>query len=1297
MPPQNTPLTQTLIAFLSAPDWGQTQLLLTQHPELLTKAAAALLQQIIDDATADGEPEAAAQLKEHLELLKRSKQIGVDQAFAEKMFAMHQMADARLEDFKDAREITDRQTLAMTPAALTTAINARQKLLERPSVRSSHKLYHNTLSEQGVAYGLRFEMQRDPADVEMALTCQREVIAAFPENSLEWAYAQGNHARALRLRYDVSRDVANLDSAIAGYQRALAVITTQISPRSIFLGALGYVFSLRFNHSGNLADLDSAKTYLLEAVSLGPPGSVNWAKALNSLGLVLLSRFKVTGEPEDINEAVEAHQNSLLATTENAAQTRLYQGHLATALTFRYDVSQDPSDLNEGFAWITTALATTPVGSFEWARWQNTVGLLLHRQFDHTNDIADLESSVEAYRGALSASGEDSPNWIVYHANLQEVLRHKFKITGDVHELDVAVEAARNVISNSPPGSLFRAGVQSALSSALRARFEATGQKEDLEASIRTVEEATQVPLNSPVWAEQQASLGRAFIAQFEKSGKADDIEKAIECFVQASKAVPHLPRSRASYESNLGSALWLSFQVTLNPGDLDKAIAATRRAVSLVPPDTLEWARMLGNLALELSARFTAVRHLPDIDEAAESMRKALTICQPGSFEEARWLNMYGHVLLQRHRGVGDLPDLNQAIFVFMQALAALPSESSYRAQWQSNLGEALVHRFIAVGKREDAMAALAFFEQALTHLDPELSPRLVLDTAKSYGGLLFAHSRWEEAARVCGIGAQALSSLYRTQSREQSRSSWLTQSGDVPTLAAYAMARVGRLREAAVIIEIARARSLNESLARNRTDLEDIRKIDAGAYDEYQSAAGNLNLAEAKEREIAFLVESDLPQIESTTRRVSMQQARKKLDEAIQRIRRIPGYSDFLAEPDWDDLAKAVKTDVPVIYLLSTVAGSFALILHRSSATDAEVSIDSVWLDNFSDVDLRLALNEWSEAYDEWKKDRRQKRKWIDAVDRITGMLGNKFMQDIAQRVLLCNTRQAVLISCGLWPLLPLHAAWTETDGKRSYVADEVVFTYSPSVLALAFARSAAEAVPTGGLLMVMDPSPIETAPPLPNLQLGKSAIESCFESSLLLAGDEATCERVTRELAGAHVVHFACHGESNWEDPLASGLLMANDEMLTVRDLIEIRLEKARLATLAACETGIIGTHLPDEVIALPSAFMRTGFAGVVASLWAVTDVSTALLMKDFYKLWKQDQLSPAMALNESQKNLRTATAADLARLIDDQSHSEAEAGIPRSQSTLIWRWLNSFSPDECPFAHPYYWAAFMYTGV
>ena len=63
------------------------------------------------------------------------------------------------------------------------------------------------------------------------------------------------------------------------------------------------------------------------------------------------------------------------------------------------------------------------------------------------------------------------------------------------------------------------------------------------------------------------------------------------------------------------------------------------------------------------------------------------------------------------------------------------------------------------------------------------------------------------------------------------------------------------------------------------------------------------------------------------------------------------------------------------------------------------------------------------------------------------------------------------------------------------------------------------------------------------------------------------------------------------------------------------------QARLATLSACETGIVGTDLPDEVVMLPSALLEAGYAGVAASLWSVADFSTAMLMVRFYQCWRQ----------------------------------------------------------------------------
>jgi CHAT domain-containing protein len=117
------------------------------------------------------------------------------------------------------------------------------------------------------------------------------------------------------------------------------------------------------------------------------------------------------------------------------------------------------------------------------------------------------------------------------------------------------------------------------------------------------------------------------------------------------------------------------------------------------------------------------------------------------------------------------------------------------------------------------------------------------------------------------------------------------------------------------------------------------------------------------------------------------------------------------------------------------------------------------------------------------------------------------------------------------------------------------------------------------------------------------------------------------------------------------------MAHDEVQTIKDLFDLHLSGARLATLSACETGVPGARLPDEVVSLPSAFIRAGFAGAIGSLWTVSEKSTAMLMIRFYQLWRAEGKQPVQALARAQKELR--------------------------EDTRFW--------------HPFYWAAFYMTGV
>jgi CHAT domain-containing protein len=246
--------------------------------------------------------------------------------------------------------------------------------------------------------------------------------------------------------------------------------------------------------------------------------------------------------------------------------------------------------------------------------------------------------------------------------------------------------------------------------------------------------------------------------------------------------------------------------------------------------------------------------------------------------------------------------------------------------------------------------------------------------------------------------------------------------------------------------------------------------------------------------------------------------------------------------------------------------------------------------------------------------------------------------------------------LIPTGLLALLPLHAAWRDEGGGREYFQDLLPVSYIPSARALAYARRIAGIAAAEKLLAIDEPRLIMPSP-LPSSEAEVSAISSHFYSPLILAHEKASRAAVLQALPKADAVHFSCHGGANWSYPENSGLVMAKGKILTIKDLFELHLAGARLATLSACETGIQGTKLPDEVVSLPSAFIRAGFAGAIGSLWTVLDKSTAILMTSFYQLWREKGMPPAKALAEAQKELR----------------------------------------KQEKFQHPFYWAAFYMTGV
>lgn len=208
----------------------------------------------------------------------------------------------------------------------------------------------------------------------------------------------------------------------------------------------------------------------------------------------------------------------------------------------------------------------------------------------------------------------------------------------------------------------------------------------------------------------------------------------------------------------------------------------------------------------------------------------------------------------------------------------------------------------------------------------------------------------------------------------------------------------------------------------------------------------------------------------------------------------------------------------------------------------------------------------------------------------------------------------------------------------GRTRFLGDEFTLAYLPSAAALV--RQPA-GITGGRTLLAMAPSKAH----LPNTTAEVRSIGNIFPRTSRVVTGTAATKTLFKQVAGNYdYLHLATHGSLNRNAPSLSALELEpddqNDGRLELHEIITMKLH-ARLVTLSACETALgegyfTQTPAGDEFVGMTRAFLSAGGDNVLASLWAVNDESTRVLMVRFYRHLLES--GPAEALAQAQRELR-----------------------------------------------------------
>ncbi|TPG58461.1 CHAT domain-containing tetratricopeptide repeat protein [Hymenobacter nivis] len=977
---------------------------------------------------------------------------------------------------------------------------------------------------------------------------------------------------------------------------------------------------------------------------------IDWAFLQLKLGVSLKKSF--TGNnAQNIDNAIKAFYLALQIYTreKHAYHWAITHGNLGNAYLDKLtgDTAQNIEkaiQLHEQ----ASEIFTKEIYPEEWANTQYNLGNAYYKRAKDKN--LSMENAIQAYRNALQVfTIEHFPfkrGYILNNLGLAYLDRLEGN-SDENQDLAIYVFEEASQIDDYKNNTQEWVKVQVNLADTYAKRINGV-PAENSECAVNAYKHALEVyalPGYSKELADTQQKLGTVY--QFQPHGeRSKNLEDALEIYNSALQFF-----TKETYPEE-----WADISINLNGvyihrlrGDwkqnLEIALEISKSILEIFNKENN--IKIWGDAQLGLGTTY-AKRLLGDRPENLKHALEAYNLASQAYEQDKnieQWAgvqinigNIYLEPLIKSRFQNVEVQNIENGINAYTLALQVF-TQANYPEQWaiiQINLGAA--YRWRLQGNRpENIEKSINAYKSALQVYTKIHHTRLHLDTSYYLADLLYKEKQWPEAREVYENAHQALVLLRGDTYHQESRKYLSYENAELYANLIHCCLLLNDHAAAATYALSSKSRTLTELMAESSSSLDILL-----AQDPLLRAAW-APIQELKKR-LDFLLNSFnlFDSFTSNTRQWQKRQA-DHIDTEIASLQRdINQLSDTMIFrfPALAGIRPLPQLSINQIQELLVELNSIPLVEYIQHGggwcafifTPAEVYYVQL-AGNLSELLFDSLFAIIADTF--WVRDGQ-------LIDQSTAL---KSMYSLLIAPLKAHTSivgPLVLAPTGPLHLVPFQAL---ADEQGHYLSEDCALSFIPSAATMYILHKQIRElnIKRNGVIkqrLLSVAYSDSNGNYLPHVLSEAKAISKHFTELVELLEEEALPERVIQKASQPfEVIHIGCHGSFNYDSLLDSGLLLAQQRLLTINDIrLHIRLQGRPLVTLSACQTGHTRPERADETNGLSWAFLAAGASAVVSSQWSVADEATRELFEAFYFSRRQADISDAEALRQAIQHLR-----------------------------------------------------------